>query len=167
MFHKLDNTQLASIGVSEGKANTALRFKRPSKALDDAIATGGAGLRLLAALIARGICAETCSLSLTAIRRASSPVSSSAAARASRLLLEIDVGERLPISIKDDKAPPIQLGVGPRRRTRGGRKWRGRLGSGAPEPWLIVPSVFPMGWVLVLNLSEPLSSSSFSSSEPR
>ena len=29
MFHKLDNTQLASIGVSEGKANTALRFKPP------------------------------------------------------------------------------------------------------------------------------------------
>ena len=48
MFHKLDNTQLASIGVSEGKANTALQFKRPSKALDDAIAAGGAGLRLLA-----------------------------------------------------------------------------------------------------------------------
>jgi glc operon protein GlcG len=48
MFHKLDNTQLASIGVSEGKANTALRFKRPSKALDDIIAAGGAGLRLLA-----------------------------------------------------------------------------------------------------------------------
>ena len=38
----------ASIGVSEGKANTALRFKRPSKALDDVIAAGGAGLRLLA-----------------------------------------------------------------------------------------------------------------------
>ena len=48
MFHKLDNTQLASIGVSEGKANTALRFKRPSKALDDVIVAGGAGLRLLA-----------------------------------------------------------------------------------------------------------------------
>ena len=48
MFHKLDDTQLASIGVSEGKANTALRFKRPSKALDDVIAAGGAGLRLLA-----------------------------------------------------------------------------------------------------------------------
>jgi glc operon protein GlcG len=48
MFHKFDNTQLASIGISEGKANTALRFKRPSKALDDAIAAGGAGLRLLA-----------------------------------------------------------------------------------------------------------------------
>jgi len=48
MFHKIDNTQLASIGASEGKASTAVRFKRPSKALDDAIAAGGAGLRLLA-----------------------------------------------------------------------------------------------------------------------
>ncbi len=48
MFHKIDNTQLASIGASEGKARTALEFKRPSKALDDAIAAGGAGLRLLA-----------------------------------------------------------------------------------------------------------------------
>ena len=48
MFHKLDNTQLASVGLSEGKANTALRFKRPSKALDDVIAAGAAGLRLLA-----------------------------------------------------------------------------------------------------------------------
>jgi glc operon protein GlcG len=48
MFHKLDNTQLASIGASEGKANAALRFKRPSKVLDEAIAAGGAGLRLLA-----------------------------------------------------------------------------------------------------------------------
>ncbi len=48
MFHKIDNTQLASIGASEGKASTAVRFKRPSKVLDDAIAAGGAGLRLLA-----------------------------------------------------------------------------------------------------------------------
>ena len=48
MFHKVDDTQLASIGASEGKARTALTFKRPSKALDDAIAAGGAGLRLLA-----------------------------------------------------------------------------------------------------------------------
>ncbi|HEY1746037.1 MAG TPA: heme-binding protein [Xanthobacteraceae bacterium] len=48
MFHKMDNTQLASITASEGKARTALTFKRPSKALDDAIAAGGAGLRLLA-----------------------------------------------------------------------------------------------------------------------
>jgi uncharacterized protein GlcG (DUF336 family) len=48
MFHKVDNTQLASIGVSEGKARTALTLKRSSKALDDAIAAGGAGLQLLA-----------------------------------------------------------------------------------------------------------------------
>jgi uncharacterized protein GlcG (DUF336 family) len=48
MFHKIDNTQLSAITVSEGKARTALEFKRPSKALDDAIASGGGGLRLLA-----------------------------------------------------------------------------------------------------------------------
>jgi len=48
IFHKLDNAQLSSITTSDGKARTALNFKRPSKALDDAIAAGGAGLRLLA-----------------------------------------------------------------------------------------------------------------------
>jgi glc operon protein GlcG len=48
MFHRFDNTQLSSIQFSEGKARTALEFKRPSKALDDAIAAGGAGMRLLA-----------------------------------------------------------------------------------------------------------------------
>jgi glc operon protein GlcG len=48
MFHKFDNTQLQSISVSQGKARTALFFKRPSKVLDDAIAAGGAGMRLLA-----------------------------------------------------------------------------------------------------------------------
>jgi uncharacterized protein GlcG (DUF336 family) len=48
MFHKFDNAQLSAITTSEGKARTALEFKLPSKALDDAIAAGGAGLRLLA-----------------------------------------------------------------------------------------------------------------------
>jgi uncharacterized protein GlcG (DUF336 family) len=48
MFHKLDNAQLSAVSVSEGKARTALQFKRPSKDLDDAIARGGAGNRLLA-----------------------------------------------------------------------------------------------------------------------
>lgn len=48
MFHKLDNAQLSAVTVSEGKARTALEFKRPSKTLDDAIAAGGPGLRLLA-----------------------------------------------------------------------------------------------------------------------
>ena len=48
MFHKFDNAQLSAITTSEGKARTALEFKLPSKALDDAIAAGGAGMRLLA-----------------------------------------------------------------------------------------------------------------------
>ena len=48
MFHRFDNAQLSATTVSEGKARTALEFKRPSKALDDAIAGGGAGMRLLA-----------------------------------------------------------------------------------------------------------------------
>jgi glc operon protein GlcG len=45
--HRMDNALLASIALSEGKARTAVEFKRPSKALEDAIATGGAALRLL------------------------------------------------------------------------------------------------------------------------
>jgi uncharacterized protein GlcG (DUF336 family) len=48
MFHKIDNAQLSAVTTSEGKAHTALDFKLPSKALDDAIAAGGAGMRLLA-----------------------------------------------------------------------------------------------------------------------
>jgi uncharacterized protein GlcG (DUF336 family) len=48
MFHKVDNAQLSAATTSEGKARTALEFKLPSKALDDAIAGGGAGMRLLA-----------------------------------------------------------------------------------------------------------------------
>ena len=48
MFHKFDNTQLSSVETSAGKARTAVEFKLPSKALDDAIAAGGAGMRLLA-----------------------------------------------------------------------------------------------------------------------
>jgi glc operon protein GlcG len=47
MKHRMDNALLASIALSEGKARTAVEFKRPSKALEDAIATGGAALRLL------------------------------------------------------------------------------------------------------------------------
>lgn len=48
MFQKVDNAQLSATGISEGKARTALEFKRPSKDLDDAIARGGGGNRLLA-----------------------------------------------------------------------------------------------------------------------
>src|SRR4029077_19135878 len=48
LFHKVDNTQLSASEGAQGKARTALEFKRPSKALDDAIAAGGGGMRLLA-----------------------------------------------------------------------------------------------------------------------
>ena len=40
MFHKFDNAQLSAVSISQGKAQTALQFKRPSKDLDDAIARG-------------------------------------------------------------------------------------------------------------------------------
>ena len=48
MLHRRDDVQLSSIDIAQGKAKTALMFKRPSKVLDDAIAGGGAGLRFLA-----------------------------------------------------------------------------------------------------------------------
>ncbi len=48
MLHRLDNVQLSSIEISQGKAKTALMFKRPTKVLDDAISSGGTGLRFLA-----------------------------------------------------------------------------------------------------------------------
>ena len=45
MLHRLDGTQLASIRIAEGKARTAVEFRRPTKALEDVISGGGAGLR--------------------------------------------------------------------------------------------------------------------------
>jgi glc operon protein GlcG len=45
MLHRLDGTQLASIRIAEGKARTAVEFRRTTKALEDVIAGGGAGLR--------------------------------------------------------------------------------------------------------------------------
>lgn len=47
MLHRFDNVQLSSIDLSVGKAKTALMFKRPTKVLDDAISSGGSGLRFL------------------------------------------------------------------------------------------------------------------------
>lgn len=46
-FSKMDNTQFASVEVSQGKAYTAVGYKRPTKALQDTIAGGGVGLRTL------------------------------------------------------------------------------------------------------------------------
>ncbi|HWV51832.1 heme-binding protein [Pseudorhodoplanes sp.] len=48
MMMKLDNTQLVSIRVAEAKAKSALGFRLPTKLLEDAVAAGGAGSRLLA-----------------------------------------------------------------------------------------------------------------------
>src|SRR5688572_23971546 len=39
-FQKVDDTQAASIDIAIGKARTAARFKRPSKALEEAVAGG-------------------------------------------------------------------------------------------------------------------------------
>lgn len=46
-FVKRDNTQTASVLVAQDKAVTAAIYKRPSKALQDGLAGGGAGLRIL------------------------------------------------------------------------------------------------------------------------
>ncbi|HLJ85375.1 MAG TPA: heme-binding protein [Candidatus Angelobacter sp.] len=47
-YEKMDNTQNGSADVSVSKARSAARFKRPTKAFQDALAAGGAGLRILA-----------------------------------------------------------------------------------------------------------------------
>jgi glc operon protein GlcG len=47
-LHKMDHAQLGSIDIAQAKARTAINFKRPTKLFEDAIATGGIGLRLLA-----------------------------------------------------------------------------------------------------------------------
>lgn len=47
-YEKMDNTQTGSATVAISKARSAALFKRPTKAFDDAVAGGGAGLRVLA-----------------------------------------------------------------------------------------------------------------------
>ena len=47
-FEKLDGTQAASVTIAVDKARSSARFKRPTKALQDALAAGGEGLRILA-----------------------------------------------------------------------------------------------------------------------
>lgn len=46
-FEKLDDTQAASVVIAVDKARSAARFKRPTKALQDVLAAGGEGLRML------------------------------------------------------------------------------------------------------------------------
>src|SRR3954466_3291560 len=47
-FERMDDTQVGSIDVAIDKAKSAARFKRPTKAFQDALAAGGEGLRILA-----------------------------------------------------------------------------------------------------------------------
>ena len=47
VFERMDNTQTGSIAVSQDKAVSAAMFRRPTKAFQDAVAGGGAGLRVL------------------------------------------------------------------------------------------------------------------------
>jgi len=46
-FERIDNTQNGSSVVAIDKARSAALFKRPTKALQDAVAAGGEGLRVL------------------------------------------------------------------------------------------------------------------------
>jgi glc operon protein GlcG len=46
-FEKMDDTQTGSITIAQLKARSAALFKRPTKALQDALAAGGEGLRML------------------------------------------------------------------------------------------------------------------------
>jgi uncharacterized protein GlcG (DUF336 family) len=46
-FEKVEGTQAASNDIAIAKARTAVRFKRPTKAMQDQVAAGGEGLRLL------------------------------------------------------------------------------------------------------------------------
>ena len=43
-FRRLDGASLASVDISQGKARTAARARRPTKALEDAVAAGRTGL---------------------------------------------------------------------------------------------------------------------------
>jgi uncharacterized protein GlcG (DUF336 family) len=47
-FEKMDDTQAGSVLVAQAKARSAALFKRPTKALQDTLAAGGDGLRVLA-----------------------------------------------------------------------------------------------------------------------
>lgn len=46
-FEKMDDTQVGSVRVAMDKARSAAIFKRPTKAFQDTLAAGGAGVRIL------------------------------------------------------------------------------------------------------------------------
>jgi uncharacterized protein GlcG (DUF336 family) len=46
-FEKMDETQVASVQIAQDKARSAARFKRPTKALQDALTATPDGIRIL------------------------------------------------------------------------------------------------------------------------
>ena len=46
-FEKMDDTQLGSVGLAVDKAKASALFRRPTKVFEDAVASGGVGLRTL------------------------------------------------------------------------------------------------------------------------
>jgi glc operon protein GlcG len=48
LLHRHDHAQLGSIAIAQGKAATAVKMKRPTRLLDEAVTGGGSGLRVLA-----------------------------------------------------------------------------------------------------------------------
>ena len=46
-FERMDHTQVGSVDIAQSKARSAARFKRPTKAFQDALAAGGEGWRIL------------------------------------------------------------------------------------------------------------------------
>ena len=46
-FEKMDNTQLAGSDIAQDKARSATLFKRPTKVMQEMLAAGGAGVRVL------------------------------------------------------------------------------------------------------------------------
>lgn len=47
MLHRHDQAQFGSVLVAQQKAETALNFRRPTKTFEDAIASGGVGVRIV------------------------------------------------------------------------------------------------------------------------
>lgn len=48
MLHAMDQAQHGSVVLAQRKAETALNFRRPTSAFEEAVAGGGVGLRVLA-----------------------------------------------------------------------------------------------------------------------
>jgi uncharacterized protein GlcG (DUF336 family) len=48
VLHKMDHAQTGSVEIAQAKARSTVRFKRPTRAFEEALAAGGLNLRLLA-----------------------------------------------------------------------------------------------------------------------